>query len=145
MNLFGARRPWYGDGLAFQCSDCGRCCSGPEEGYVWMTPQEIIAAAAQLEVTVEQFTARYTRRVGRRTSLIEVANRDCVFLEQTADGVRRCRIYAVRPTQCQTWPFWSSNLSGANAWARAGERCPGINCGTLWPPAHIEHEKDRTD
>jgi uncharacterized protein len=81
MNLFDSRRPWYGDGLAFQCAGCGRCCSGPEEGYVWMTPQEIGAAAGQLGVTVEEFVAKYTRRVGRRTSLIEKPNRDCIFLE----------------------------------------------------------------
>ena len=144
MNLFGARHPWYADGLAFQCAGCGRCCSGPEEGYVWMMSQEIAAAAEQLGVTVEHFIATYTRRVGGRISLIEKPNRDCIFLSEAADGTRQCRIYNIRPTQCQTWPFWPSNLSGPNAWARAGQRCPGVNRGGNWPSVHIEHEKERT-
>jgi hypothetical protein len=144
LNLFGSRRPWYVDGLAFECTGCGRCCSGPEEGYVWVMSQEITAAAGQLGVTVEQFMARYTRRIGRRTSLIEKANRDCVFLEESNGGPRRCLSYAVRPAQCQTWPFWPSNLLGENAWARVGERCPGINRGPLHLADHIEHERERT-
>jgi uncharacterized protein len=144
MNIFGSGRPWYSQGLAFECTSCGRCCSGPEEGYVWITPQEIAAAAAQLRVTTDEFMRRYTRRVGKGLSLIEKANRDCIFLEAAADGTRRCMIYGVRPAQCQTWPFWPNNLSGQEAWSRAGQRCPGINRGRLWPPAHIEHEQERT-
>ena len=33
-------KPWYASGLAFECTQCGDCCSGPEEGYVWVTPEE---------------------------------------------------------------------------------------------------------
>jgi uncharacterized protein len=145
MNLFGSGRPWYADGLAFECTGCGRCCSGPEEGYVWVTPQDVEAAARQLGITIADFESKYTRRVGKRTSLIEKENRDCVFLEEAGDGRRGCKIYSIRPTQCQTWPFWPNNLFGPRAWARAGERCPGINRGELFPAGHIEHERDRTE
>jgi len=137
-------RPWYADGLAFECSECGGCCSGPEEGYVWITAKEIVAAAEALGIDVETFGRRYTRKVGRRTSLIEKPNKDCIFLDGEADGVKHCSIYAIRPSQCQTWPFWPGNLKYPMDWALAQSRCPGINRGPLHDLGHIEDEKDRT-
>ncbi len=145
MNIFKSRRPWYESGLAFECTTCGRCCSGPEEGYVWITQEEITAAATGLAISDEEFIRRYARRVGKRISLIEKPNRDCIFLQNGPDGVRTCLIYAARPTQCQTWPFWSSNLMGPEAWAAAGKRCPGINCGAIRSAEHIERERQRTE
>jgi len=139
------KRAWYADGLAFECIACGRCCSGPEEGYVWITPAKIQPAAEFLGLTVREFRKRYCRRVGRRISLIEQANKDCVFLHTDADGNKRCAIYAIRPTQCRTWPFWPINVLNATAWAISGMRCPGINRGPLHDLEHIEREKDRTD
>lgn len=145
MSLFPKKRPWYADGLAFECSECGRCCSGPEEGYVWITADEIRAAAEFLRLPVEQFTARYAYRAGRRMSLREKpGNADCVFLEPDADGNKRCTIYPVRPTQCRTWPFWSMNVSSPDAWAQAGQRCQGINRGRTHDLEHIERQKNRT-
>ncbi len=139
------KRPWYADGLAFECTGCGGCCSGPGEGYVWVTSDEIAAMAEHLGMTVDAFTDAYTRRIGRRVSLIEAPDKDCIFLEPAgADGHRGCRIYPVRPTQCQTWPFWPSNLRGPGAWALAQARCPGINRGPLHSLEHIEREKSRT-
>jgi len=137
-------RPWYADGLAFECLQCGGCCSGPEEGYVWITADEIDAAAKLLGIDAGAFRRRYTRKVGRRISLIEKPNKDCIFLQSGPDGVRRCRIYAVRPSQCQTWPFWPGNLNRPGDWATAQIRCPGINRGPLHSLEHIKHEKDRT-
>jgi uncharacterized protein len=137
--------PWYADGLAFECTQCGRCCGGPEEGYVWIDPDEIETAARHLGVSGEEFTRLYTRRIGRRVSLIEQANADCVFLQPNGDGTRGCRIYSVRPAQCCTWPFWSSNLTSQQAWNSAGKRCPGVNRGNLFALDHIEHERSRTE
>lgn len=137
-------RPWYADGLAFECLECGGCCSGPEEGYVWITVEEIAAASEHLGVSEDEFRGKYTRKVGRRRSLIEVENMDCVFLSADAGGVKRCSIYPVRPSQCQTWPFWPSNLRRPGDWSLAGLRCPGINRGKLHDLGHIEDDKART-
>ncbi len=144
QNALKPNRPWYADGLAFECQECGHCCSGPEEGYVWITSEEIAAAAEHLGMTTEAFSATYTRKVGRRTSLIEAANMDCVFLEADGDGVKHCTIYTVRPSQCQTWPFWPSNLRRPADWSMAGVRCPGVNRGQLRDLGYIEDEKNRT-
>lgn len=122
--------PWYVAGLSFACVRCGRCCAGPEEGYVWATPQETAAIADHLGITAELMHQRHVRSVGGRFSLRERPNsRDCVFLTGDGDGGRACAIYPVRPTQCRTWPFWPANLRSADAWAQAAARCPGINRG----------------
>lgn len=126
------RPTWYVAGLAFECLACGRCCAGPEEGYVWLTDAEVEAIAAFLGLTEKEMRTRYVRRVGRRQSLVErKPTRDCVFLRKHPDGHGTCDIYSVRPTQCRTWPFWATNLADPNCWAEAGDRCPGINRGEL--------------
>ncbi|HUT01214.1 MAG TPA: YkgJ family cysteine cluster protein [Phycisphaerae bacterium] len=138
MKLY-AKTPWYLGGLAFECAQCGRCCQGPEEGYVWVTRDDIEAIAAHLRIPVDQMDRKYVRKVGWRYSLVERAdNRDCIFLEADGDGRILCRIYSVRPVQCRTWPFWTTNLTTPEEWAGAGLRCPGINRGKLFDYDHIE-------
>jgi len=107
MKIF-ARTPWYVGGLAFECQECGRCCAGPEEGYVWVTLDDIATIANHLRIPLPEMQRRYVRRVGDRFSLTEhPGSNDCVFLRTDPDGQRRCRVYSVRPVQCRTWPFWA--------------------------------------
>lgn len=129
-----AEQPWYRDGLRFQCTGCGDCCTG-EPGYVWVTNAEIAAMAELLEQGVEEFQTRYVRQVGIRKSLIELASGDCVFLDSRQ---RRCTIYEVRPRQCRTWPFWPSNLASPARWQETCDACPGCNQGRLVPLEKIE-------
>ena len=131
-SLVTKETPWYAAGLHFECLQCGRCCSGPGEGYIWVTRPEIQMIADFLKMTVGQLRREYLRRVGLRTTIIEHAHtRDCIFLRE-ADGQRKCAIYPVRPSQCRTWPFWPSNLANLNAWNQAAKRCPGINRGRFY-------------
>jgi Fe-S-cluster containining protein len=135
--------PWYAAGLSFTCLRCGRCCAGPEEGYVWVTPEDVTAIAAHLGIGEQQAQQAYVRRVGRRFSLRErVGSHDCVFL--VADGGSTCGIYPVRPSQCRTWPFWPVNLHTPDAWTRAGQRCPGINQGPQVNLDDIQAKRDAT-
>jgi len=135
--------PWYAAGLAFECSQCGRCCAGPNEGYVWVEDAEIAAIAESLALPVEEVRRRYVRRVNGRLCLIERPdNHDCIFLSADAgDGKPRgCQVYAVRPLQCRTWPFWAGNLDSPDDWARAATRCPGVNRGQKFTLQQI-HER----
>lgn len=127
-------KPWYCEGLRFQCTGCGRCCTG-EPGYVYVTKAEIKALAAVLEMGVWEFEEAFVRPVGGRKSLVEHVNGDCVFYDNLS---RRCRVYPVRPRQCRTWPFWGSNLRSPDAWERTCRACPGIGRGPLIPVAEIE-------
>ena len=126
------KNPWYVAGLHFQCSECGECCSGPGEGYIWVTKPEIKLIADFLKQPIGQLRRDYLEHVGLRTTVIEQPeNNDCIFLRKI-DGRKECVIYPVRPNQCRTWPFWSSNLVSSAAWNRAVEKCPGINRGKLY-------------
>jgi len=119
--------PWFKDGLRFQCTQCGNCCTGAP-GYVWVNKAEIAALAVRFKMEVAEFEARYVRAIGVRKSLVEHANGDCVFF----DGeTRKCTVYEHRPRQCRTWPFWDSNIRTPEAWARTCEVCPGSGKGAL--------------
>ena len=58
--------PWYQQGLRFQCTQCGDCCTGAP-GYVWVNKEEIaaLAMAAGIE-DVDEFERLYVRKVGIR-------------------------------------------------------------------------------
>lgn len=122
-------QPWYKDGLRFQCTQCGNCCTGAP-GYVWVNRDEVAALAAEVHMEVDAFLKQYVRKVGARMSLVEYANGDCVFF----DNVKRtCNVYQARPRQCRTWPFWHSNVCTAEAWRQTCEVCPGSGQGALVP------------
>ena len=104
-----------------------------------MTKQEVKLIADFLKTDVAQLRRKYLRGVGFRTSIIEEpVSKDCIFLKEG-----RCGIYQVRPTQCRSWPFWTSNLGNAGEWNEAARMCPGINKGRLFSYAEIENIKRR--
>jgi len=123
--------PWYAEGLRFSCTRCGGCCTGAP-GYVWVAQDEMEAMAVALGISLEEFARRYCRRVWRRISLRELPNFDCVFL-----GAEGCRVYPVRPRQCRTFPFWTSNLHNRRSWERLRAKCPGVDKGRHYGLAEI--------
>ncbi len=112
--------PWFRDGLAFECTRCGACCTGAP-GYVWVDDEEIQALAGLLNLSLDAFARKYLRRVGGRISLIERPGGDCIFWSKS-DG---CTVYQARPVQCRTWPFWPENLESREDWDQATRTCPG--------------------
>jgi uncharacterized protein len=122
------KTPWFKDGLRFECTQCGDCCTGAP-GYVWVNADEIKALAATVGVSVEEFEAKFVRQLGKRKSLIEYENGDCVFF----DGkTRKCKVYGARPRQCKTWPFWDSNIETPADWQRTCQVCPGSGQGRVY-------------
>jgi hypothetical protein len=119
------KQAWYADGLRFSCLLCGDCCRG-EPGFVWISREQMDVVAKHLNLPLEKFKEQYTRKVGDRHSLIELANGDCVFW--SGNG---CTIYPVRPVQCRTFPFWPEYLRSRHTWSRVQMRCPGVGTGTL--------------
>lgn len=118
--------PWYRDGLRFTCTRCGNCCTG-EPGNVWVNDEEIAAIARFRQEAIEEVIGLYTRHGHRGRTLREKRNNDCIFYEREAG----CTIYAVRPRQCRTWPFWQSNLHSPERWECTHEVCPGAGQGEL--------------
>jgi len=126
-----AANPWYAPGLTFACTQCGNCCSGPP-GYVWFTDAEAAAIAGFLKITVPELRLRYAEIYDKHWSLkdhLTPHGYDCVFLRRDATNQGACAIYAVRPQQCRTWPFWPDNLKNRGTWERAAVRCPGLTAG----------------
>ena len=126
--------PWYSQGLRFECVGCGKCCIG-DPGNVWVNRAEIEAMAAALDMDPIMFEELHVHTVGRRKSLKERPDGDCILFDSATN---RCKLYAVRPRQCRTWPFWQSNIRTPDAWRQTCEDCPGAGHGPLVPLAQIE-------
>jgi uncharacterized protein len=152
-------RPWYAEGLAFTCTQCGNCCTGGP-GYVWLTREEIVRLASYLQISPEEAVERYCRKLQGKFSLNErrtgQGTFDCIFLQEEKIRVvehgqeitrtrRTCQIYPVRPLQCRTWPFWPENLSSRRAWNQSAKRCPGMNTGQHYTLQQIQDIRDAED
>jgi Fe-S-cluster containining protein len=123
------RQPWYIAGLHFECIQCGNCCSGPEEGYIWISDKEI-----DMGMPEQKFRDAYTKCEHGEITLVEnKKTKDCIFLANKC-----CGMYPVRPNQCRTWPFWDINLAGPDDWGWASSRCPGVNRGRFYSFEEIE-------
>jgi len=129
---------WYIAGLHFECIQCSHCCSGPQQGFIWITAPEIKFLADFLKISVKQLRQKYLMRIGIRKTIIEdPTTKDCIFLKNI-DGRKKCSIYPVRPNQCRTWPFWSDNLTTPSAWNHTAKKCSGINRGKFYSFSKIE-------
>lgn len=125
-------KPWYSQGLAFECTRCGNCCTG-DPGFVWVTEEELAVIAEFLGRPLREVRDLHARKSRGRVTLRERANGDCVFF----DRERGCTIYPVRPAQCRTWPFWESNLATPKDWERTCHVCPGSGKGEVIPVEEI--------
>ncbi len=121
LKVIPEEKPWYSEGLRFECTGCGQCCTGAP-GYIWVNDTEIQTLADYLKLPIDKFKRRFLRKVGKRYSLVEYSKTyDCIFLKDN-----KCTVYSVRPTQCRTFPWWKENLSSPEAWHEAAKRCEGI-------------------
>lgn len=102
---------------------------------MFVNQDEIEAMAGTLEMTVDAFEHKFTRRVGNRISLVEYPDGDCIFLDPQS---RHCLVYQSRPIQCRTWPFWDSTLQTPADWKETCEVCPGAGKGKLYSFEEIE-------
>lgn len=133
------KKPWYHEGLAFECTGCGACCTG-DPGYVFADEGEIRALAKHLGLSVAAFKDACMIQVGSRWSLKELTGGDCIFFDRVH---RRCTVYDLRPTQCRTWPFWKSNLVTAEHWEATCRACPGCGRSQLFTREEIEEMAGR--
>ena len=139
--------PWFKDGIRFECTACGSCCLNHGDGfeYVYSTMRERRAIAAHLQMPQAEFEARYCDDVDGLLSFrskplgTPEAGKACIFLEGN-----RCSIYAHRPTQCRTFPFWAEVLVDEPTWRKDVESvCPGVGQGPLHDLAEIRETVER--
>jgi len=133
--------PWYDKGLRFSCTQCGNCCRNHGEySYVYLAEADVAAIAGQLNLERDEFLAAYCREEDGWVSL-RMDQPACPFLRED----NRCGIYAARPKQCRTWPFWAENLVKATWDGPVRECCPGIGQGELVSAEEIERTAHETE
>jgi Fe-S-cluster containining protein len=128
---------FYAEGLRFECTRCSRCCRHAP-GFVFLSLEDLKRLADAALVSPLQFVQRYCREVRvigiPRISLRERDNYDCILWQEGG-----CSLYAARPLQCRSYPFWSGNVSSPESWAAVSAECPGVGQGRL----HSAEEIDR--
>ena len=133
-------KPWYANGLRFECTQCGNCCRNHGDyTYVYLIEAEIERIAHHLKLSREAFLAEFCFEEDGWISLRMDAA--CPFLEQD----NRCAIYPVRPKQCATWPFWDENLVRKTWEGPVKECCPGIGHGPLVHAKEVERIARETE
>ncbi|MBX2995049.1 MAG: YkgJ family cysteine cluster protein [Bdellovibrionaceae bacterium] len=128
-------KPWWNDGIQFQCQGSGKCCTSHGEfGFVFLTREDRQRMAQHLGLSTSAFTKKYCDKMGPAFHLKEdPKNPDCMFLKN-----KGCSIYEARPVQCRTWPFWPEVMN-AKAWKKeVVDFCPGVNKGKVWSRDEIE-------
>jgi Fe-S-cluster containining protein len=128
-------QPFYTrQALRFSCTQCGQCCATAGEYYVYLTDKESERIRAHLQLSRNWFRRRYLQRLEAGVQVLASGpDERCIFL----DDDDRCRVYAVRPVQCRTYPFWPELVGSATAWNREARRCEGINRGGVVTVARI--------
>ena len=108
----------------FACQPgCTNCCQG--QGFVYLTEDDLVRAAAFLGMTPAAFEKRYVYRTRNLRRLRTPRDTRCPFLR--ADG---CAIHPAKPTQCRLFPFWPEVIRLARVLVSAsGHECPGIGKG----------------
>ena len=59
-------------------------------------------------------------------------NGNCIYLKH-----KKCSVYAARPEQCRTWPFWPENMNTKKWKKEIINFCPGIGKGKFYSPKEI--------
>lgn len=100
---------------------------------MFLSEADLVALAAERGLERAEFLERHCSLHGGRLTLRSDLAR-CEF--QGADG--SCTVYAARPEQCRSWPFWRENLV-RETWEReVAPLCPGVGQGRLHDAAEIE-------
>jgi Fe-S-cluster containining protein len=112
-------------GLRFECQrGCTECCR--RRGFVYLTEQDLLRAAAFLGMSPEAFEGKYVYRTRRLLRLRVPRDAHCHFL-----NVEGCSIHSVKPTQCRIFPFWPELVESRREWHTTAAYCPGIGKGPL--------------
>jgi Fe-S-cluster containining protein len=111
--------------MRFECQPgCTKCCE--QQGFVYLTEEDIPRLAGYLGMTLEGFESRYVYRTRNQRRLRVPRHAQCEFLK---DG--GCSVHAVKPLQCRAFPYWPELVGNKRNWTKTGTWCPGIGRGEL--------------
>lgn len=127
------RRLPIANGRRFGCTRCGHCCLEP--GFVYLSESELSAIASALGLEAAAFRDRYGVKWMEEADRWAIDASDgtgCPLLDRGS-----CRVHAVKPAQCRSFPFWPELIGDARAWAETKRYCPGLDTGPLHSEAQI--------
>lgn len=125
------QRPYFfGAGIYFACRQCGECCVG-DPGTIYVSEEEVNGLAQHFQISTAEYIRRYLYPFKDSYSIREDDQGRCLFFD---DG---CTVYALRPRQCRTFPFWFENLRSESRWRKISRQCPGIGSGRLYSREEI--------
>jgi Fe-S-cluster containining protein len=111
--------------MRFTCQPgCTNCCT--QQGWVYLTEDDILRAAAFLKLAAAEFERRYIYRTKNIRRLRMAAVARCPFLVDSG-----CSIHPAKPTQCRIFPFWPAQVNNKREWLKTARYCPGIGKGKL--------------
>jgi len=132
--------PEIKDGFSFSCQKCGECCAN--EGFIFLYDNEILKIAKKLKLSLQECITQYTEvinseykildqnleRTGKKIFLLSLVLKQgddgsCILLDHQT---HMCKIYAVRPYQCRSWPKWHPLMTIEKELREAKEKCPGF-------------------
>jgi Fe-S-cluster containining protein len=125
------------EGLRFECTQCGECCVNREEyAHVYVDREELRQLAALLEMSLQEFRHRYAFVDEDGWTQLAVVEEHCVFLDLESGS---CKVYAARPVQCRTFPFWKEFIRDGEWTPKARLLCEGVGRGRLYSLAEAEN------
>jgi Fe-S-cluster containining protein len=135
-------KPWYDKGLRFECTQCGQCCKNHGQyTFVNLSERDLERIPKFLGLSRRDFLDRFCTVTPGYFPSLKFDELACPFLDEK----NRCRIYPVRPKQCETWPFWTENLVPAVWSGEVKDCCPGIDAGPLYEREEIERRAEATE
>ena len=127
-------------GINFQCQGSSNCCvSRGNYGYVYLSKKDLTNLAKYLNLTTNLFEKKYCEFSDGYLHLREFnIYGNCQFLTN-----KKCSIYAARPIQCRTWPFWEENMNAKKWEGELLDFCPGIGKGRKISASIIQKKINR--
>ncbi|MHA1775340.1 MAG: YkgJ family cysteine cluster protein [Promethearchaeota archaeon] len=132
-------------GIFFQCTKCGKCCSNSSEGFIFIFWEDIKKISSQLNLSYKEFAKKYltitkynfpiwdenleelTAHKAMETLALDFGvDQNCIFLIENGD-FKGCKVYKNRPKQCKLYPFWSIVMTSERNFRYHEKFCPGIN------------------
>lgn len=136
MRIIGAAMPKKRlslSSLRFECTGCGACCRGRGDYWIEASRAEQRRIQRFLKISWTWFRRRYVTLYEDGTEGLRWDGDRCVFLDRDD----RCRVYAARPMQCRSYPFWPEVAASRASWRAAARECEGIGRGAVIPLAHV--------
>ncbi|HWE52734.1 MAG TPA: YkgJ family cysteine cluster protein [Bryobacteraceae bacterium] len=111
--------------MRFECqAGCTACCE--QQGFVYLTEEDIPRLSQFLDMTAQAFEARYVYRTRNLRRLRVPRHAQCEFLKEGG-----CSVHPAKPVQCRAFPYWPELVGNTRNWAKTGTWCPGIGKGPL--------------